>query len=244
MGKFIYEFNIEYSDITKNNALSTKGMLRIMQEVAGLASSKVGYGLNDIPKTNVTWLLLNWKLEMIKRPIWNSKIKIVTWPRETSRLSSFRDFEVYDEKEEIIAKASSKWILINTDLHKLTPITEKMIQEYDCLEEAVFDEPFNAKLKEPKEYDSSTVYRIERRDIDSNNHVNNLCYLDFAYQVLPEHIYEKELDCLNHVEIMYKKEIRAGDEVVFFYKEQDKKHIITIKSKDEKILHSIIYLYH
>ena len=36
------------------------------------------------------------------------------------------------------------------------------------------------KLSEPEKIDNSFSYKIQRRDIDTNNHVNNLKYLDYT----------------------------------------------------------------
>ena len=50
-GIFSYNINVNYSDVDENNEITNKGILRLMQEVAGIHSSTLGYGVNDIPKT-------------------------------------------------------------------------------------------------------------------------------------------------------------------------------------------------
>lgn len=84
-------------------------------------------------------------------------------------------------------------------------------------------------------------YKILRSDIDMNKHVHNLYYLDFAYETLPEDIYKSGE--LNNMEIMYKKQIKLGDNVICLYTKEDEKNIVTIKSEDDSILHTVIYLY-
>ena len=42
---------------------------------------------------------------------------------------------------------------------------------------------------------------------------------------------------------MYKKQIKLGDEINCYYSKEEDKNIITIKSKDDKILHAIVELY-
>ena len=74
-----------------------------------------------------------------------------------------------------------------------------------------------------------------------NKHVHNLYYLDFAYETLPEDIYQAGE--LNNMEIMYKKQIKLGDNVICLYTKEDEKNIVTIKSEDDSILHTVIYLY-
>lgn len=56
-----------------------------------------GYSLNTIDKTGYSWMLLYWKVKTFKRPRWNTELTIKTWPRKFEKVSSWRDFEVYDE---------------------------------------------------------------------------------------------------------------------------------------------------
>ena len=62
MSVFNYDYTVKYFDIGKNNKLTLKSLVAIMQEAAGGHSDTAGYGLNDIPKTHFTWLLLSWKV--------------------------------------------------------------------------------------------------------------------------------------------------------------------------------------
>ena len=75
----------------------------------------------------------------------------------------------------------------------------------------VFNSDYSFKLKEPETIDREIRYKVQRRDIDINKHVHNLYYLDFAYEALPEEIYE---NCeFNNIEIMYKKQIKLNNEI-------------------------------
>lgn len=189
----------------------------------------------------MAWLLLNWKLKIISRPAWNSKIRVNTWAKHTDKLYSYRDFEIFDESNNLIAIATSKWIIANTKTHKLIKITDEMDKKYKYVDKCVFEEPFQAKIKEPEEYDSQIEYIVQRRDIDSNNHVNNLCYLDFAYQALPEEVYNEYYNKFSLIEIMYKKESIIGDKLICLYKKiSEDEYTVAIKSEDLKVLHTIV----
>lgn len=237
----IYEkdFNIQFCDVGENNGLTEKGALRLFQEIAIIASSNVGYGLNDESKTHFAWLLLNWKLQLFSRPQWNSKVTIKTWPSSFEKFYSYREFEMYDENNNLVAIAASKWLLFNTETKSIQKITDDMAKKYNCNEKTVFDTPLNDKLKEPDNYTSTFNYTVQRRDIDTNHHVNNLCYLDFAYNALPDDLLQNYK--INEIEIMYKKAALYNDDIVCYYsKISDIEHTITIKSKDNTKLHSII----
>ncbi len=79
-------------------------------------------------------------------------------------------------------------------------------------------------------------YITTRRDIDTNHHVNNVIYLDFAYNALPKEISIN----FDKLEIYYKKQIKIGETIHCLYKQEGNSHIIAIKSQDEKTLHAIL----
>ena len=241
-GIFSYNINVNYSDVDANNEITNRGILRLMQEVAGIHSSNLGYGVNDISKTGLAWIILNWKLKVFFRPKTNTTLTIKTWIRSENPLFFYRDLEILDENNNMIAKASSKWVLFDVNKNGVIKIPMEVKKKYTYIDRFVFSEKWNEKLKEPDNSKFITNYKVQRRDIDTNKHVNNLYYLDYAIEALPEKIYHT---CnFSDVEIMYKHEAKYGDILSLFYsKIENDKHIITIKSKNSKNIHAIVKLF-
>lgn len=243
MPKFEYKAKVEYPDLDMNKKMGIRGFLKMMQEAAGMHSDVAGYGINDTEKTGVTWVILNWKLKIKDFPKCNEILTIRTWPKTFSKICSYRDFEVINEKNEIIAIATSKWILVDSNTHSIKKITDEVINAYnvDVLEE-VFNEKLTEKLTEPADGKLLFEYKIQRRDLDTNKHVNNLNYIDFAINTLPEEIYNEKI--FSNIEIMYKKELILDEDIECFYSTKEEKHVVVIKNKNEdKSLHAIIKLY-
>ena len=151
------------------------------------------------------------------------------------------DSEIYDENNNLLVIATSKWTLVDINKGKMAELTPEIINLYKREDKSVFEERNMPKLKEPASAISKISYPILRSDIDINNHVHNLYYLDFAYEALPEDVYRAE-ECDN-IEIMYKKQIKLGDKIVCKYSKENNEHIIIIKSEDESVLHAIVKLY-
>ncbi|MBQ2916858.1 MAG: hypothetical protein IJE59_01570 [Clostridia bacterium] len=242
MDIYTKKFDITFSDIDENNQLSNKGILRIMQEIAGLHSSSLGYGLNDTPQTGFAWLLLNWKLKVFSRPKWEETLTVNTWSKSMNPLFAYRDIEILDSNNNLVAAGSSKWILFDINNKSLCKIPSEVKEVFPSVDKSVFEEKFVEKLKEPENSNFIYEYTIQRRDIDTNHHVNNLNYLDYAYQALPEDIYFNMN--FSNVEIMYKNESKLGDVISVFYSAtSENEHIITIKDKYGKKLHAIVKLF-
>ena len=239
MGFYEKDFHVRYFDLGENNALSITGLMDLLQEIAGMHSSDVGYGLNNISETGLTWFLLYWKIKIFKKPRWNTKLHVKTWARKLEKVSSFRDFEVSDENGNIIAIASSKWALLDVRKNSVARMPDSMSDEYGVVEKSVFNSEVDAKIKVPEDAYFTYEYTIGRRDIDTNHHVNNLYYLDFAFQALPENVYYNT--DFTEIEILYKKQLKINEKIKCFYKkENDGNHIVVIKSEDEKIVHAVV----
>lgn len=235
------KFKIGLKDVWKGKQISNKAILEYLEDIAAYHSDSVGYGINTSTTTHLTWLLLDWKVKVIKRPEYGQTLDIHTWSRQIIKCYAYRDFEIYDEKNNLCVIATSKWLLINNQTGKITKIEQQMAEKYQSeLEKKVFGQTEIEKIKLPQNYKSSIKYQIKRKDIDVIGHVHNLYYLDIAYETLPDEVYKKRP--FDEIQIMYKKEIKLGDTVICKYTKEEEKHIIVIQSENEKILHAIIEL--
>lgn len=239
MNLFERKFHVEICDIDTKNELTNYGILRMMQEIAADHSDNLGISINHIEEKPYTWLLLNWKLKVFSRPAWNSELIVKTWPSSSDKLYSYRDFEIYTKNNELVAQATSKWVLINLNTLSIEKTSEEVLDIYKPSNTTIFEEPMS-KLKDPKEYDFIDNYTISRNDLDINGHANNLSYLKIATNILPKEIYEN-VDFRN-IEIMYKKECKLNDEVACIYTKTEDTYTIAIKSKDLSVLHCIIQM--
>ena len=228
--------------------------------------TQVGFPFAELFEKNLTWVLLNWKLQIIKRPIDNEEVRVVTWGRFFNKLFVIRDFKVFNDKDELCAIASSKWCLVDVDSHKISRLPTNIDELYGSFpDESVFGIEDLPKLNLPNESErvkDTLIYKIRRFDLDLNKHVHNLNYLDYAYEVLPEDVYFGESEFKN-VEISYKKEVSLNEEIKIELYESDNDKVkikertnvtferftetpvytVLIKSKDTDELHAIIKLY-
>lgn len=239
MAIFTHTFEIGFRDVGKGTKLTNRALIGFLEDIAGMHSNAVGLGLNDVKSTNCSWILLNWKVRIIKRPTYGEQILVKTWSRKSDKIYTYRDFEVFDKDNNLLAIATTKWLLLNVETKKFEKITDEIVSKYEPENISVFkNETEVNKILDPKTYSSCFTYDIQRKDIDMNKHMHNVYYLDIAYEALPSEVYK---NCkFNNFEIMYKKEIKFGEKIKCFYSNINDIHYITIKSEDETTLHSII----
>ncbi|WP_455539168.1 acyl-[acyl-carrier-protein] thioesterase [Terrisporobacter sp.] len=228
----IYESNykIGLEDIGVNNQATNKAIIAIMEDVSALHSASIGYGVFEIETKRRAWMILDWKVKIIKRPKYSDEIIAQTWSRKTERIYAYRDFQLKDKEGDIIAIGTSKWILVDIDRRRPVRLTSDIVELYESeTDKSAFEEEIEDIKYEG--YIFKKDYYIQRRDIDMNEHMHNLNYLDMAHEILPEDIYKNKV--FDNIRIVYKKEIVYGEKVDCYYEEQDNKYIVTAKSNDK-----------
>ena len=235
---FKHDYNIVLSMLSQNNNISNKGFLSILQDTAEMHSASIGLGVTDVYKTNFSWALLNWKLKFFSRAKYGETITVSTWISHYTKLFCYRDFEVTNSNGEVIAIATSKWVLLNTLGGRVSKLDEEIVQKYQPEQRSVFDITEVDKLQDPQNYSYSTDYKVKKSEIDVNNHVNNLCYLDIALEVYPEST--NTFNSCTELEILYKHQIKIDDKITAYYTCQNGENYVTIKSNEGSVLHSII----
>lgn len=228
-----------YSDIGPDGLLSRGGLLRSLQEAAAIASDEVGYGLKDIPRTGVHWILSGWRLEMAARPAWRASLEVETWPRTMDGFLSDRDFLVWEvtaEGRRLAARGTSKWFLVNAHTGKITRVTDQVRAAYELDGEILFPDPLPSNGRTPQSASVTFQTVAGRRDIDTNSHVNNIHYLDYAVEALPEEVFRELPDT---VDIVFRRQILLGTPIRCLYaRTEDGKHQVEIRSgQDGNITH-------
>lgn len=245
---FKNDYVIGMEDIGRGNQATNLAILTMMEDVGSLHSASVGYGVMDIERRMRAWVILDWKVTVVRRPYYNETIHAATWASKLDRACAYRDFELTDESGELVAVGTSRWVLMDLTLRRPVRLAGELAGLFEMEEDknALPEEENHFRdLLNPDELTilESKEYKMERRDIDINGHMHNLSYLDVAYEMLPQKVFEQMLqqgEC-NHIRIQYKKEIRSMDHVLCEYAYIDGKHYLVMKVEDR--VHTIVALY-
>lgn len=200
------EYTVRFSEVAPNACASLSAMVSYFQDTTMAHSNAVGQGVCELQEQGTAWLLASWHIKIDRYPKYNEIIRARTWATKFAGVYGYRDFEIVDENDVRIAIASSAWILYNAKEQKLVKVSPEIAEVYSPEENYVFGEG-EARIRVPKQYTDVGEYVVRRRDLDTNNHVNNIHYIDFVLDVLPENIEVHEL------KISYKKAAMLGDKI-------------------------------
>lgn len=235
MARYEYQTRVAYGDIQQDLSLSLSGAIRMMQEAAIIHSSQVGYSVTDAPRTGLGWMLVSWRVRMTGSAHWNDDLVVTTWPRTMEKLTSDRCFRITKKDGREVARGESSWLMISVDTGKMIRIPEHVVQAYDLTPDTVFDDPM-PRLSNQIGVETFSCTAM-RRDLDTNRHVNNLVYLDYARQALPEELADK---AFSEVSVRYRRQILLDDEIHCHYLKTEQGHLVQICGENPKLIHGTV----
>ena len=229
-------FYIGFNMIDENFNIKNSALLNFFVDVAGIHSSRCGENFETSP---TRWLLLGYKLQIFKRPKYGEFIDVSTWSSEIRGITALREFEVRNEKGELLVAALSNWVSINITSRRMERLTEERMAPYKSEPQRTnFENKTFEKILQPETLDGKVSFVVDWKLIDLNNHLNNANYLEVVQNILPRDLCEN-LHKYNF-EVVYKKEIPLGEEVDCFYKNNEQTFEVVFKNKNTQELHAAI----
>lgn len=167
-------------EVDLNQRLSITSIFNYLQEIAWEHAKRLKYGWDDLNEKGWFWALSRVEVEIHRLPQWTEKIRLLTWPRIADGLFALRDFEIYDAQGEKIIAATSSWLVVNIQNRRPVRVGE-WYNEFDYSKR----EALGRMASKISDSGTNPVFseKLEVRigDIDMNQHVNNVRYIDWAY---------------------------------------------------------------
>ncbi len=170
-----------------------------------------GFGYDDLKQNNIYWVLSRFHVIMYLYPVMNQAVIIKTWHKGVNRLFFLRDYQMFTEDERLLASATTAWLILdgNTGKPKKLEASDNF-QEYDVGDlHAIENVP--DKLPGISEPDHIKPVTARYSDLDINQHVNALKYIEWIQDCYDEGTYKN--GNVQEFQINYQLETRFGEEV-------------------------------
>lgn len=191
--KFQEEFKIRATEIDFDQKATLPAICNLLQEVAGNHAQQLHFDITDLQQDQLTWVLHRLCVKMVRYPNWRETITIQTWPSSGDGLRAYRDFLILDSDGSVIGKSLSYWLMMNIDNRRPTRIPKKILamapRDTDHVL-PVTDKEF-PDIQDPHKGQS---FEVRKADLDLNQHVNNVRYIEWALSCLPETTKVHEMD--------------------------------------------------
>ncbi len=205
-------------EVDSKQILRPTALLDWMQEAAGRNADTLGFGYDDLIGTGTTWVLSRTHVSFFRYPKWRDEVCLKTWHKGAHRLFYLRDFTLEDAAGERLAAATTSWVVIDVNTHRLVTSRNPELAESveKCIKEDAIAEPAD-KVSVPTGVEPRLIgtHKVAWSDVDYVGHANNVKYLVWALDAIDAAgLYE---GCeLRDVVINYDAEVRKEQEVELY----------------------------
>jgi len=221
------KFVVRCYEVGINKTATVETIANLLQEVGCNHAQSVGFSTDGFATTttmrklHLIWVTARMHIEIYKYPAWSDVIEIETWCQSEGRIGTRRDWILKDyATHEVIGRATSKWVMMNQDTRRLEKVSDDVREEYlvFCPREPrlAFPEEKNgslkkiAKLEDPAQYSRQGLVP-RRADLDMNQHVNNVAYIGWVLESMPQEIMDTHE--LESITLDYRRECQHNDVV-------------------------------
>lgn len=173
-------FRVRHCECDAYGHLNNANYARYMEEAAFEASAAVGYDQRRYEAIGALWLARETRIEYLLPLRYRDMVTVKTWVDDFRRVRSRRRYEFYRD-DELAARASTDWVYLDRQTLRPASVPPEMVRAF--APEGMDDNPtprapFPAQPPPPPGV-FTMRRRVEWRDIDTAQHVNNAAYLNY-----------------------------------------------------------------
>ena len=222
------EYEIHYYESNYRLECKMSSIINYFCDIGTKQSEELGVGIDYLTEKRLAWVFYKYDIKVSRYPKYGEKIKVVTMAKSFKKFYASRVYEIYDEKNEKIVEGEGIFLLINIDKRRAVRIPEDQYITYGVDIENCPDIKL-AKLEKLTKEMNKNNFKVRYGDIDSNMHVNNVKYVEWAIESLPLDIvlnYE-----LKGLSVIFEKECRYGAEITASYEIKEDENGLVILHK-------------
>ncbi|AOW21604.1 acyl-[acyl-carrier-protein] thioesterase [Urechidicola croceus] len=209
---FEKEFELRYFEMNKYGEASPTTILTLLEETAADHCYSIDYSLYNLIEQKVGWVLISGAMEMERYPTYKEKIIIRTWLSKYSTIKGFRENIIYDENYNVIGRSRGLWVFFDIERRRPIQIFDDIKKKWSyCVEESL-NQDITKKIPEVNNADYTLEYNVNRYDTDMNKHVNNIRYLQWLMETIPDEILDNYY--LHSIDGRFISEANYGDTII------------------------------
>ncbi|XP_031265541.1 palmitoyl-acyl carrier protein thioesterase, chloroplastic-like [Pistacia vera] len=209
-------------EVGPDKTATLESLLNLFQETAlnhvwmsGLLSNGFG-ATHGMMRNNLIWVVSRMQVQVDHYPVWGEVVEIDTWVGASGKNGMRRDWLIRSQTTgHIFARATSTWVMMNEATRRLSKMPEEVRAEISpwfidkqAIQEDVPEKIL--KLDNKAKYVNSDL-KPKRSDLDMNHHVNNVKYVRWMLETIPDQFLETHQ--LSGIILEYRRECGGSDKV-------------------------------
>ncbi|RVX12526.1 Palmitoyl-acyl carrier protein thioesterase, chloroplastic [Vitis vinifera] len=207
-------------EVGPDKTATLESILNLLQETAlnhvwmsGLLGNGFG-ATHGMMRNNLIWVVSRMQVQLDHYPIWGEVVEIDTWVGASGKNGMRRDWLIRSHATgQIFARATSTWVMMNQQTRRLSKMPEEVRAEISpwFIEKQAIKEDVPekiVKLDDKAKYVNSNL-KPKRSDLDMNHHVNNVKYVRWMLETIPDQFLESHQ--LSSIILEYRRECGSSD---------------------------------
>ena len=196
-----------------DNHVTLPTVCNYLQEIAGNHAERLGFGIREMQERDGTsWMLSRLHVKVDRFVPWGETLHLKSWPSGIrGRLVANRDFVGTDDADRTVLEAVSEWLVVDLKALKIVRPTETFkALSVDAPRVGLAAADGGGKFAALAKVDAEARILVRRGDHDFNDHVNNVHYVEWALEAVPEAFRGK---FPHGLDIVFRQAAHAGDEL-------------------------------
>lgn len=207
------DYGVHVYEMGPDGLVTLHSLFNYMQDIASEHARILGYGRDDLMKSNHFWVLSRIYARFSEWPVWRESITVKTWPSGVDQIFAMRNYELRDKDGRLFGSGTSSWLIIDRITKKIQR-PDEFLQNYSRDNQAIASPLRNpVKLMQASENGViSPAFRVKINDLDINLHTNNVNYLKWVTDTYDLNFVMNHRPC--SAEINYLAEAIFDDEII------------------------------
>ena len=182
---YSYKQRVGMSHVREDWTLDPGVALDWLQDAAMYHVVEAKCGPAQLEEENLGWVINCWDVYYDRPCQFLDTLTVSTWAHDFDRVLAHRNFEIVNSAGETCLRADTRWFLMELDKQMPVRIREKYLTR-DMLDPALDLPPINRHVKLPEEMEARPALGTPLYAVDANRHMNNVWYVRYALEYLPE----------------------------------------------------------
>jgi len=210
VNSFTKKYEIHYYEVNSKLRCKLSSIINFICDVGTQQSEYLGDGMDYCVKNNCAWVFYKYDIKMYRYPVFGEAISVTTQPVGFKKFYGLRKYMINDEEGNLIGEALALFFLIDIKKRRPMRIQNEQYDFYGVDGDVDYDIGMD-KIERNDEEQYHKQFDIRYSDIDSNNHVNNVKYVEWAIEAVPLDVISNYV--LKRIKVVFEKETTYGDKV-------------------------------
>ena len=224
---FTKDYEVRYSDIDNFGNLKFSAVLELLQDVSIRHAQTVeACSMETLGSKKLAWLISAWNIRFEEAAMKPESVTVETCVYHFGMTKSKRQYRI-KVNGRVIVSAVAEWFLFNFELGRPVKITDYITEYFPVCENEINLDTERIEKRECVEEES---FRVLKKDIDTNVHLNNVRSFDYTCEVLDGGFRPKKIT------VSYKHSAYLGDKTKLYKYEDENEIVSCLKLEDKDII--------